>query len=41
MIGVSEKTAEANPALTAWLDSAGLACAIFAASPRRLHGRNR
>jgi two-component system response regulator FlrC len=31
MIGVSEKTAEANPALTAWLDSAGLASAIFAA----------
>jgi two-component system response regulator FlrC len=31
MIGVSEKTAEANPALTAWLTSAGLASAIFAA----------
>ena len=32
MIGVSEKTAEANPALTAWLSSAGLASAVFAAS---------
>src|ERR1700712_1961274 len=31
MIGVSEKTAEANPALAAWLTGAGLASAIFAA----------
>src|SRR6185369_1427679 len=31
MIGVSEKTAKANPALTAWLSSAGLASATFAA----------
>jgi two-component system response regulator FlrC len=31
MIGVSEKTAEANPALTAYLSSAGLASATFAA----------
>ena len=31
MIGVSEKIAEANPALAAWLSSAGLASAIFAA----------
>jgi two-component system response regulator FlrC len=31
MIGVSEKIAEQVPALTAWLDGAGLASAIFAA----------
>jgi two-component system response regulator FlrC len=31
MIGVSEKTAEANPALAAWLSGAGLASAVFAA----------
>lgn len=31
MIGVSEKTAEAVPALAAWLTGAGLASAIFAA----------
>jgi two-component system response regulator FlrC len=31
MIGVSEKTAEANPALAAWLTGAGLDSAIFAA----------
>jgi two-component system response regulator FlrC len=31
MIGVSEQTAEANPALAAWLTGAGLASAIFAA----------
>src|SRR3954471_24943339 len=31
MIGVSEKTAEANPALTSWLDGAGLASSVFAA----------
>ena len=32
MIGVSEKTAEANPALAAWLSGAGLASRIFDAS---------
>ena len=31
MIGVSERTAEANPALAAWLTGAGLASAVFAA----------
>src|SRR3954468_8251689 len=31
MIGVSEKTAEANPALAAWLSGAGLASAVFSA----------
>ncbi|MBV9884880.1 MAG: sigma 54-interacting transcriptional regulator [Sphingomonadaceae bacterium] len=31
MIGVSERAAKANPTLSAWLESAGLACAIFAA----------
>jgi two-component system response regulator FlrC len=31
MIGVSERAAKANPTLGAWLESAGLACATFAA----------